>query len=239
MAGQTPFFMSGPRLKIKVDGQTIAYAVGLDLRVSRNVQIVNVLGSYASVALQATAYNGVSGSMQIVRLMDKTSAQSNIAEFNKQNEKKDTENWTGVAPLTGVANNSIVKGSSTSNSVISASENLIRHLDPESVLASSTFDIEVWQMYPTETVLQTVATKEQPSTPILKDGNQQRAGGLNNSGVLVKHFTIQNCRLNSRSASISAGQLLTESFSFTGTLLVSDDRHGGETEASDAINASV
>lgn len=240
MAGQTPFFMSGPRLKIKVDGQTIAYAVGLDLRVSRNVQIVNVLGSYASVALQATAYNGVSGSMQIVRLMDKASAKSNIDAF-KAATTKDTENWTGVSSLTGVASNSsIVKGNATSNSVISASENLIRHLDPESVLASSTFDIEVWQMYPTETVLQTVATPEKPSEPILdKDSNQQRAGGLNNSGVLVKHFTIQNCRLNSRSASISAGQLLTESFSFTGTLLVSDDRHGGETEASDAINASV
>jgi hypothetical protein len=56
---------------------------------------------------------------------------------------------------------------------------------------------------------------------------------LNNQGVLVKHFTVQNCRLNSRSASISAGQLLTESFSFTGTLLVSEDRNGGARDESD------
>ena len=63
-----------------------------------------------------------------------------------------------------------------------------------------------------------------------KDGTS-----LNNKqGVLVKHFTVQNCRLNSRSASISAGQLLTESFSFTGTLLVSEDRAGGGRDTADS-----
>jgi hypothetical protein len=116
--------------------------------------------------------------------------------------------------LTGISGNT-TGGAGTANSLITATENLKKHLDPASVLASSTFDIEVWQMYPTTDTVADIGPK------------------LNNQGVLVKHFTVQNCRLNSRSASISAGQLLTESFSFTGTLLVSEDRNGGARDESD------
>ena len=202
MAAQTPFFMSGPRLLLKIDGIKVAYAVGLDLRVSRNVQIVNTLGSFASVALQATMYNGVSGSMQIVRLLDTASRDALGTAAPGKTATTDNE-------LIGLKTVSSNPTDATTNSLISATDNLKKHLDPSSVLASSTFDIEVWQMYPTTV---TVDGKATPS--------------LNNEGVLVKHFTVQNCRLNSRSASISAGQLLTESFSFTGTLLVSEDRPG-------------
>jgi hypothetical protein len=186
-------------------------------------------------------YNGVSGSMQIVRLIDKESANSNLDQFKSDTKKTEIQNWDGVGQQTdGIGAVSAVKGSSTSNSVHSASENLIRHLDPGSVLASSTFDIEVWQMYPTESVLLGAADPvSKVSPPLLKDGNQKRSGGLNKDGILVKHFTVQNCRLNSRSASISAGQLLTESFSFTGTLLVSEDRQGGEVDTSDTITADA
>jgi len=218
MAGQTPFFMSGPRLLIKIDGVKVAYAVGLDLRVSRNVQIVNTLGSFASVALQATMYNGVSGSMQIVRLMD-TDSRTSLNTAGQAAKGGPTSPAVSSLPekaLTGISGN-VVDQAGTANSLITATENLKKHLDPASVLASSTFDIEVWQMYPTA---ETVDGKD-PS--------------LNNKGVLVKHFTVQNCRLNSRSASISAGQLLTESFSFTGTLLVSEDRaDGGARDQADA-----
>ena len=216
MAAQTPFFMSGPRLLLKIDGVKVAYAVGLDLRVSRNVQIVNTLGSFASVAIQATMYNGVSGSMQIVRLIDsdsRTTQVENATKAGKQNTKSALSSLPEPA-LTGISGNT-PDGAGTANSLIAATENLKKHLDPASVLASSTFDIEVWQMYPTT---DTVA------------GTDPK---LNNKGVLVKHFTVQNCRLNSRSASISAGQLLTESFSFTGTLLVSEDRNGGARDESD------
>ena len=199
MAAQTPFFMSGPRLLLKIDGIKVAYAVGLDLRVSRNVQIVNTFGSFASVALQATMYNGVSGSMQIVRLLDTKSRTALETAAPGKTATTDNE----LIGLKTVSNNPT---DATTNSLISATKNLAKHLDPSSVLASSTFDIEVWQMYPTE------------------DTTKSAGERLNNEGVLVKHFTVQNCRLNSRSASISAGQLLTESFSFTGTLLVSEDR---------------
>ena len=204
MAAQTPFFMSGPRLLLKIDGVKVAYAVGLDLRVSRNVQIVNTLGSFASVSLQATMYNGVSGSMQIVRLLD---VKSRTALEASAGAGKTSSTDNELIGLKAVSNNPT---EATTNSLVAATANLKKHLDPASVLASSTFDIEVWQMYPT--------------TDTKKAAGEQ----LNNEGYLVKHFTVQNCRLNSRSASISAGQLLTESFSFTGTLLVSEDRTGSD-----------
>jgi hypothetical protein len=212
MAAQTPFFMSGPRLLLKIDGVKVAYAVGLDLRVSRNVQIVNTLGSFASVAIQATMYNGVSGSMQIVRLLDSDS-RTKLVSAATASGKQSAAPALSAAPesaLTGINSPVTDSDSASSNSLVAATENIKKHLDPASVLASSTFDIEVWQMYPTT---ETVAAGKDPK--------------LNNKGVLVKHFTVQNCRLNSRSSSISAGQLLTESFSFTGTLLVSEDRQGG------------
>lgn len=216
MAAQTPFFMSGPRLLLKIDGVKVAYAVGLDLRVSRNVQIVNTLGSFASVAIQATMYNGVSGSMQIVRLLDSDSRIKMVdaAKLGKDPARVDGLKSEPDPALTGISG-AVTGGAGTANSLVTATENLKKHLDPASVLASSTFDIEVWQMYPTT---DTVADK---------------SASLNNQGVLVKHFTVQNCRLNSRSASISAGQLLTESFSFTGTLLVSEDRAEGGRDESD------
>ena len=217
MAAQTPFFMSGPRLLLKIDGVKVAYAVGLDLRVSRNVQIVNTLGSFASVAIQATMYNGVSGSMQIVRLLDSDSRTKMVeaATAGKDPARKDGLKSEPDPALTGISG-AVTGGAGTANSLVTATENLKKHLDPASVLASSTFDIEVWQMYPTT---DTVADK---------------GASLNNKGILVKHFTVQNCRLNSRSASISAGQLLTESFSFTGTLLVSEDRAEGGRDESDS-----
>lgn len=218
---QTPFFMSGPRLLLKIDGVKVAYAVGLDLRVSRNVQIVNTLGSFASVAIQATMYNGVSGSMQIVRLLDKDSRSSLVTAANAAGKQKldPALSATPEKALTGLDSSLVDSQSATSNSVVAATENLKKHLNPASVLASSTFDIEVWQMYPTT---DTVEAGKEPS--------------LNNKGVLVKHFTVQNCRLNSRSASISAGQLLTESFSFTGTLLISEDR--ADSKERDAADSS-
>lgn len=218
MAAQTPFFMSGPRLLLKIDGVKVAYAVGLDLRVSRNVQIVNTLGSFASVAIQATMYNGVSGSMQIVRLLDSDSRGKLVAAANAAGKQSAAPSLSAApeSALTGINSPVTDSDSASSNSLVAATENLKKHLDPASVLASSTFDIEVWQMYPTT---DTVETGKDPK--------------LNNKGVLVKHFTVQNCRLNSRSASISAGQLLTESFSFTGTLLISEDRQGGERDEVD------
>ena len=131
MAAQTPFFMSGPRLLIKIDGVKVAYAVGLDLRVSRNVQIVNTLGSFASVAIQATMYNGVSGSMQIVRLLDSASrtALNTNASATKAADKKTLQSFPD-ASLSGLTTPAAATTAGTSNSTISATENLKRHLDP-------------------------------------------------------------------------------------------------------------
>jgi hypothetical protein len=248
MSGQTPFFMSGPRLLIKIDGIKVAYAVGLDLRVSRNVQVVNTLGSFASVAIQATMYNGVSGSMQIVRLMDKESRSTYGGNFVDSEKKALTgaaltaaksDTLAKASPagsLSGIASDKITNNSdSDTNTIVGATQTLQRQLDPASVLASSTFDIEVWQLYPTtDTVAATPTTDTVAATPTTAASEK-----LNNKGKLVKHFTIQNCRLNSRSASISAGQLLTESFSFTGTLLISEDRDGIDDTSRESSDSSA
>ena len=69
-------------------------------------------------------------------------------------------------------------------------------MDPAKVLLSTAVDIDIYHRYPTD------------------DGKFQDA--------LL--FSVKNCRLTSRSTSISPGSLVNESFSFTGLLL--DDGSG-------------
>lgn len=203
MSTQLPFFMSGPRMVIKMDGKVLAFAIGLDITVSRNIQTVYQFGQVGPIANQATLYNGVTGSMQIVKLIDSavvTDKESVAALTQGVGAIKPTGNVS--LPITVNAasgtSNSTTANSTTANSALSISSNMQKQLDPEQVLLSSTFDIEVWQSYPTSTTSTT-----------------QKA---------VKHFTIQNCRLNSRGTTISPGSLTSESVGFVGTLFVTEQR---------------
>lgn len=203
MSKQIPFFMSGPRLVLRMDGFVMAFAVGLDITVSRNIQTIYQFGQVSPVANQATLYNGVTGSMQIIKMIDP----SVIAD-----KKAIALNTQGVGPnlVNSIDSPTVIDGTAAApaatfstankvdnNSAFAKSQTLRDQLDPERVLLSSTFDIEVWQTYPDST---------------------------GNGFTPVKHFTIQNCRLNSRGSTISPGSLTNESIGFVGTLLVTEQR---------------
>lgn len=201
--GQIPFFMSGPRMVIKADGRVLAFAVGLDITVSRQVQTIYQFGQVSPVANQATLYNGVTGNMQVIKLADVDARAAKEAALPGNSNGNGPTPATGSIPvpdIKGEAGNEFIPKNNIESSVLNYTSNLQKQLDPELVLLSSTFDIEVYQTYPNP--------------------------DQDNKYLVKKHFTIKNCRLNSRGTTIAPGALTSEAVGFVGTLLVSEGRDG-------------
>jgi len=183
-----PLFSSAPRIKIRANGKLIGYAIGFSVNVSVDVQPVYVIGEYAPVALEPNLYRPVTGSMQIVRLRD-LAAGGSQAGFVK-NAKGETVASTDP---TLAANNSPLDQKA-----------LFKHLEPQTILFSQTFDIDLYMKVPTsETAAGVLTTTE------------------------AHWMTIKDCRIVSRNTNISMGQLVNEPLNFQG-LLVSPT---GETAA--------
>ena len=183
-----PLFSSAPRIKIRANGKLIGYAIGFSVNVSVDVQPVYVIGEYAPVALEPNLYRPVTGSMQIVRLRD-LAAGGSLAGFVK-NAKGETVASTDP---TLAANNSPLDQKA-----------LFKHLEPQTILFSQTFDIDLYMKVPT---------------------SETAAGVLTTTEALW--MTIKDCRIVSRNTNISMGQLVNEPLNFQG-LLVSPT---GETAA--------
>lgn len=208
--GQIPFFMSGPRLVIRADGRVLAFAVGLDITVSRNVQTVYQFGQVSPVANQVTLYNGVTGSMQIIKLADvdaRASKEAALPANTNGNGSVAASGNIAVPDINGAEGNHFIPKQNIESSVLNYTSNLQKQLDPELVLLSSTFDIEVYQTYPNP--------------------------DQDNKYLVKKHFTIKNVRLNSRGTTIAPGSLTSESVGFVGTLFVSEGRDGPDDLPSD------
>ena len=175
-----PLFSSAPRIKIRANGQLIGYAIGFSVNVSVDVQPVYVIGEYAPVALEPNLYRPVTGSMQIVRLRDLTAGGSQ-AGFVK-NAKGETVASTDP---TLAANNSPLDQKA-----------LFKHLEPQTILFSQTFDIDLYMKVPTsETAAGVLTTTE------------------------AHWMTIKDCRIVSRNTNISMGQLVNEPLNFQGLLV--------------------
>ena len=183
-----PLFSSAPRIKIRANGKLIGYAIGFSVNVSVDVQPVYVIGEYAPVALEPNLYRPVTGSMQIVRLRD-LAAGGSLAGFVKN---ANGETVASTDP-TLAANNSPLDQKA-----------LFKHLEPQTILFSQTFDIDLYMKVPTsETAAGVLTTTE------------------------AHWMTIKDCRIVSRNTNISMGQLVNEPLNFQG-LLVSPT---GETAA--------
>ena len=185
-----PLFSSAPRIKIRANGQLIGYAIGFSVNVSVDVQPVYVIGEYAPVALEPNLYRPVTGSMQIVRLR-------NLAEgVASTGGGKFVKNAAGkVVPPTdpsAIANNSPLDQKA-----------LFKHLEPQTILFSQTFDIDLYMKVPTsetaDGVLTTLTTTE------------------------ALWMTIKDCRIVSRNTNISMGQLVNEPLNFQGLLVSPTD----------------
>jgi hypothetical protein len=73
MSGMRSFFISAPKIRLKIGGGVIAHAIGLSINVDVNVEQVFTFSRYDSANPEALQYGLVSGSLQIVKLASSTS----------------------------------------------------------------------------------------------------------------------------------------------------------------------
>lgn len=201
-----PLFAAAPRLKIKVNGTDIAYAIGLNMNVSIDVVPVKILGQFEIAALEPTAYNPVTGTFRVIRLLNPSSqaAIKAAAESGRTNLLGST---TTIEPA--------ISNASGSSSVLSQSY-LHRHLDPTKVLISQTFDIELFLKLPKMTfengIVKTYTGDEEES-----------------------FIKIQDCRVVGMDGEIAPGRLLEEPLSFQGLLAINSGLGSGAKEGLDSV----
>jgi len=215
-----PLFTSGPRIVMKVNGVAIAYAIGLSIDVSVDVTPINILGQFSLASLESTFFNVVTGSMQIIRLRSPQSATEAAAKaaLNASSYSAVNSQYTTFDPNTGMTAIANTEGGPqtpltgiNSNSIVSQ-KNLHMHLNPEFVLLSSTFDIDMYIKVPipTNAAVQNHLNNGLGATAALEYGKEK------------EYFeeklwlSVKNCRLTSRNTNIRLGQVVNEPVSFQG-----------------------
>lgn len=208
MSNLQPLFASAPRIKLYINNQVVAYAIGFNFNVSVDVQPVFVLGRFAPVSLEPTMYNTVTGTLQIVRLKNVNLT----ANANAQSGKADaaqpitTGSITDAEKLANASGGSSASGGS--NTPISQSE-LFRHITPSQLLLSQAFDMKLYMKIPKTAAPAVLGVGTAPSIPEVL-ANTQLAE--------VEWMNIQSCRITSRNTNISMGQLVNEPLNFQGLL---------------------
>lgn len=157
MAGKKPSFVTGANAKIKSGGLTIAYAQDVSYVVSTTTIPIETMGRYEVVSNEPVAYF-CEGSLSVIR-------------------------YTKVAALknmSGVAQN----GNGLGNWNFSTGGNASEHINPAKMLASQTWDMEVFQKYDDGGIETELLEK-------IKDCRfTRKGGGLNKRGVLVENFAF-------------------------------------------------
>jgi hypothetical protein len=136
MAGIKPFFVTGDKLKILLDGKTIAFATDLSCSIQILHQAPHVLGMYEGVSVEPLSYN-ISGTFSIIRYVK--NAIGNIGAAPP-----------GTSPL-DVGNSAATWGSGGFGNVLSTlggtQGRAFEALNPATYSQGTTFDIEVYQKF--------------------------------------------------------------------------------------------
>ena len=217
MSNKTPFMISAPRLVLKISNQDIAYAIGLNCSVSVSLQPVFVLGSVAGVSLEPMLYPPVVGTLQIYRLaqIPNTNLQEAILKQNKASGLLASDAQLSILSSQGFGTAPDTTGPAT-NSLLSQAQ-LHTHLDPSTVFASRTFDLEIYMNVPKYAIV----------NGIIQQSVQNQ----------IPFLTIQDCRITGRNTNLALGQLVNEPLSFQGLLAVNTTL--ADPEQSDYIKDGV
>lgn len=147
MSGVKPFFLTGSKLKIRLNGKTIAFATDLSCSIQIAHQTPHVLGMYEGVSVEPLSYN-VMGSFSIIKYVRNVEA-----DIGGAIPYGATPNDSG----NGVGNWGSVWGGGVFNNVLSTLGNPFaggsdgranEALDPSTYQQGTTFDIEIFQDNP-------------------------------------------------------------------------------------------
>lgn len=191
MAGQLPSFVTGALGVIRIGRTRIAFCQNLSISARMDVQPVMGVGSTSVHALEPILHSA-NFSMQILRYSDTTVAQNRDAVA----ETPDSPSIDGSEVLPGVMSNAqlgdAAKKQRDGNSLIDGTM-----MNPQLLLLSSTFDIEVYERN----------MKVQKDT----EGKVVTGAGGIVEGNLI--FTLKDCRIGNYSFSFAPGELLVENVS--------------------------
>lgn len=192
-------FATGPRIKLRSGDKVLGYALGFNINISTDVQPVYVLGSYSPVSLEPTMVNVVSGTMQIMRLLDKPITKELVTTIGASGSGQDVKQ-SSVDPL-GNPNQTNGKTANSLNNDPFTQTALFEQIDPRTILLSETFDVSVYLKLPTK-----------------------NAAGFYDE---VLWMTVKDCRISSRNTSISMGQLVNSPINFQGLLATPHSNDAG------------
>lgn len=166
MAGKKPSFITGANAKIKAGNLTLAYAQDVSYATTVDVIPIETMGRYETVSNEPVGYR-VEGQLNIVRY-------TKIAQQNGMSGANAGGNGVGkwVMPTGGTAS---------------------QHVNPGELLASQTWDLEVFQKF-------------------------DNAGAVDSTKVIK----IKDCRFRSKGGAINKRGILVESFAFS-AILAEDD----------------
>jgi hypothetical protein len=169
MAGKTPSFITGATAKIKLGSLTMAYAQDVSYNTTVTTIPIETMGRYEVVSNEPVAYF-VDGSLSIIRYTKEASEMQGTAS-----QGNSVEQWQNTAGSGGVAGDGF---------------------DPSRMIASETFDIEVFQK---------IASGGTDSVGKLRDCRFTRKGGsINKRGILVEQFSF-NAILMDNDSQVEAG----------------------------------
>jgi hypothetical protein len=169
MAGKTPSFITGATAKIKIGALTAAYAQDVSYNTTITTIPIETMGRYEVVSNEPVAYF-VDGSLSIIRYTKEASHMNGAAAHgNSVNQMINTAGSGGIAG---------------------------DGFDPAKMIASETFDIEIFQK---------LASGGTESVGKLRDCRFTRKGGaINKRGILVEQFSF-NAILMDNDSVTSAG----------------------------------
>lgn len=155
MAGKTPSFITGATAKIKIGNLTMAYAQDVSYSTTVTTIPIETMGRYEVVSNEPVAYF-VDGTLSVIRYTKEASDYNGAAANG--NSVNQWNNATGNGGNAGAG------------------------FDPAKMLASETFDLEVFQK---------LLTGGTESVGKLRDCRFTRKGGaINKRGVLVEQFAF-------------------------------------------------
>lgn len=158
MAGKKPSFITGANAKIKAGGLTMAYAQDVSYSVTTTTIPIETMGRYEVVSNEPVAYF-VEGSLSIIR-------------------------YTRVAQTGGMAGTK-QGGNGVGNWTFQTGGKASDHVNPGKLLASQTWDMEIYQKNATDSGVETVLVEK-----ITDCRFTRRGGGINKRGVLTEQFSF-------------------------------------------------
>ena len=197
---QMPVFAAAPRLKLYIQNKPVAFAVGLNLNVSVEIQDVYVIGQYAPVTNEPLMYNLVTGTMQIMRLVPQTTQNTLNALADAQVQMTNQSARRAVADFANTAQGGEVTAASGTDNDILTNALLDSHLDPAQVLLSQAFNMRMFM-----------------KVPRISGGSPDPASPL----VEKEWMEIQGCRITSENINIAMGQITNVPLNFQGLLVTS------------------